>query len=81
MRAHEYSTFQIALSRRGKAWKWCVCTIEGNVVMCGSERSRSAARYNANRALFLLLLAAPYRRRKTAASSIPQLFGHPRSVG
>jgi len=80
MLAHEFSTFQIALSRRGKAWKWCVCTIEGNVVMGGSERSRSAARYNANRALFLLLLTAPYRQRRTAPGSIPQLFGHPRSV-
>ena len=48
--------------------------------MGGSERSRSAARYNANRALFLLLLTAPYRQRRTAPGSIPHLFGHPRSV-
>ena len=80
MLAHEYSTFQIALTRRGRAWKWCVCTIEGNVVMLGSERSRPAARYNANRALFLLLLTSSYRPRNTVTRSNPRLLGHPRSV-
>ena len=29
--------------------------------MMGAERSRPAARYEANKALFLLLLSAPYR--------------------
>jgi hypothetical protein len=38
-----------------------VCTNEGKAVMRGSESSRSAAKYQADRALFLLLLAAPYR--------------------
>jgi hypothetical protein len=28
--------------------------------MCGSERSRAAATYQANRAIFLLLSAVPY---------------------
>jgi hypothetical protein len=85
MLAHEFQTFQIALSKRGKAWRWCVCTVEGNpvegrVVMGGTERSRRAARYNANRALFLLLLTSSYWQRNTAARSSPRLLGHPRSV-
>ena len=80
MLAHEFQTFQVALSKRGKAWRWCVCTIEGNAVMGGSERSRGAARYNANRALFLLLLTSSYRLRNTVTRSNPRLLGHPRSV-
>ena len=36
-----------------------MCTTEGRVVMQGSERRRLAARYKADRALFLLLLGAP----------------------
>ena len=83
MLAHEFPTFEVALNRRGKAWRWCVCTIEGNVVMRGSERSRLAARYSANRALFLLLLTSPYRLKQLGTSvDVPsRLFGHPRSVG
>ena len=80
MLAHEFQTFQVTLSRRGKAWKWCVCTVEGHAVMGGSERSRRAARYNANRALFLLLLTSSYWQRNTVARSSRRLLGHPRSV-
>jgi hypothetical protein len=51
--------------------------------MRGSERSRLAARYSANRALFLLLLTSPYRLKQLGTSvDVPsRLFGHPRSVG
>ena len=80
MLAHEFQTFQIALSKRGKAWRWCVCTVEGRVVMGGTERSHRAARYNANRALFLLLLTSSYWQRNTVARSSRRLLGHPRSV-
>ena len=38
-----------------------MCTTERQIVMQGSDRRRSAAKYKANRALFLLLLWAPYR--------------------
>jgi len=38
-----------------------VRTTEGTAIMHGSERSLLAARYEANRALFLLLMSAPYR--------------------
>jgi hypothetical protein len=55
------SMFDVALNRRGRIWAWRVCTAGGNVIMQGSESTRSAARYKANHALFLLLLAAPYR--------------------
>src|SRR5260370_31276450 len=41
--------------------RWFFCTTEGAVVMEGSESSRPAAKYKAHRALFLLLLSAPYR--------------------
>jgi hypothetical protein len=37
-----------------------VGTVQGEVVMEGSENSRAAARYKSDRALFLLLLSAPY---------------------
>jgi len=47
MLAHEFPTYQATLNKRGRAWRWCVCTIEGDVVMRGSERSRAAARYSA----------------------------------
>jgi hypothetical protein len=82
MLAHQFPTFQVALNKRGKAWRWCVCTIEGNVVMRGSERSRPAAGYHANRALFLLLLSSSYRlQQRTAPPGLsPPLLGHPRPV-
>jgi hypothetical protein len=46
--------------RRRGAWRWKVCTAEGDVIVRGSDMSRHAAQYNANRALFQLLLTAPY---------------------
>jgi hypothetical protein len=36
--------------------------------MCGTEGSRAAAKYQANRAIFLLLSAAPYRSIRQEAS-------------
>jgi hypothetical protein len=35
--------------------------MEGQVVMHGTESSRPAAKYKADRALFLMLLCAPYQ--------------------
>jgi hypothetical protein len=57
----QFPVFEVILKKRGRAWKWCVCTTEGQVVMQGSERRRLAAKYQADRALFLLLLGAGYR--------------------
>jgi len=41
--------------------EWCVSRTDGKTVMFDSESSRVAAGYEANKALFLLLLSAPYR--------------------
>ena len=60
MLPHQFSVFDILLNKRGRKWRWSICTAEGRVVMLGAEGSRSAARYEANRALFLMLLCAPY---------------------
>jgi len=59
--ADQFPTFEVVLRKRGRKWRWCICTTEGKAVMHGSEGSRPAAKYQADRALFLLLLAAPYR--------------------
>lgn len=56
-----FSVFEIAVNKRGRNWRWSICTAEGRLVMLGTEGNRSAARYQANRALFLMLLSAPYR--------------------
>ena len=52
--------FEAVLKKRGRLWKWSVCTAEGRVVMQGADSRRTLARYKANRALFLMLLCAPY---------------------
>jgi len=52
--------FEIRLRKRGRAYRWQLCTADGRAVMQGSEGSRVAARYQANRALFLMLLASVY---------------------
>jgi hypothetical protein len=58
----QFPIFHVILKKRGRTtWRWWVRTNEGNVVMDGSESSRPTAKYAAERALFLLLLSAPYR--------------------
>jgi hypothetical protein len=57
----QFLVFELVLNKRGRTWRWNVCTTEGATVMVGSESSRPAAKYQAERALFLLLLSAPYR--------------------
>jgi hypothetical protein len=57
----QFPVFEVSLKKRGRTWRWTLCTTEGQVVMLGSESSRAAARYQAERALFLQLLCAPYR--------------------
>ncbi|MBB4396658.1 hypothetical protein GGD62_005785 [Bradyrhizobium sp. ERR14] len=54
-------SFEYVLKQRGRRWLWSVHNAEGAQVMTGSGRNRSAAIYQANRALFQLLLRAPYR--------------------
>ncbi len=55
--------FEVVLEQRRQRWVWSVLTTEGTLVMTGSRSSRSAARYEADRALFLMLLSAPYHSR------------------
>jgi len=49
--------FEVLLRRRGRTrWQWQVCDRTGKIIMQGWEGSRPAAKYSAERALFLLLL-------------------------
>jgi hypothetical protein len=57
----QFQIFEVVLKQRRRKWLWSVATTDGDAVIVGSESSRPAAKYNANRALFLLLLSAPYR--------------------
>ncbi len=56
-----FPIFDVVLEQRRRRWVWSVRTTGGTLVMTGSRSSQSAARYEANRALFLMLLSAPYR--------------------
>lgn len=57
-----FAAFDVVLKRRGRGrWKWSVSPSDGHSLMRGSERSRNAARYKAQRALFLLLCASASR--------------------
>jgi hypothetical protein len=52
--------FEFALRKRGRTrWVWRVRNSAGRTIMDGWETSRVEARYKAERALFLLLLASP----------------------
>lgn len=56
-----FPIFEIVVKKdRRTTWRWCICASEGAVVMRGTETTKAAARYQAERALFLLLLSAPY---------------------
>jgi hypothetical protein len=67
-RPDQYPLFETTISRRGRAWRWVVSSTEGKILMLGTEGSRPAAKYQAHRALFLLLSAAPYRSIRQEAS-------------
>ena len=59
-----FPIFEMVVKKRGRRWTWFVRTTEGVGIMQGSEANRAAAKYQADRALFLLLLTAPYRLRR-----------------
>ena len=71
----QFPVFEEVLKKRGRIWQWRVCTTEGDVVMQGSESSRPAAKYKADRALFLLLMSAPYRSLTTLKLILLVVFG------
>ena len=59
--------FELTTRKRGRTrWEWRVCDSTGRAIMQGWETSRPAARYKAERALFLLLLV-PSRETRTPA--------------
>ena len=74
--ADQFPLFEVVVKKRGRTWRWRVCTTAGDVVMQGSESIRTAAKYKADRALFLLLLSAPYR---SMRMSNPESAGSSRS--
>ncbi|WP_407178705.1 hypothetical protein [Bradyrhizobium sp. STM 3562] len=48
---------EVLLTKRGRArWEWRVCDSSGKTIMGASEISRPEAKYQGERALFLLLL-------------------------
>jgi hypothetical protein len=49
--------FEVVLAKRGRSrWWWQVQDRSGKALMTGWENSRSEAKYQAERALFLLLM-------------------------
>ena len=67
-----FQIFEAILERRRRgAWRWKVCSAEGDVIVRGFDISRRAAGYNANRALFQLLLSAPYHSKRLSSLNSP----------
>lgn len=61
--------YEVILTRRKRfGWRWQVCDQFGKIFADGFERTRPAAKYNGERALFFLLSQA-YLRNPSAASS------------
>lgn len=65
---------EVVITKRGRArWEWRVCDSSGKTIMGASENSRPEAKYQGERALFLLLMT-------TARTVDPaQLPEHPHS--
>lgn len=49
--------YETMINREWGRWHWSVCDSNGKAIVVGRERSRPAARYQAARALFELLLS------------------------
>lgn len=61
--------FEVILTRRKRfGWRWQVCDQSGKIFADGFERTRPAAKYQGERALFFLLSQA-YLHNRSAASS------------
>ncbi len=65
VKSDHFQVFEVVLKQRRRRWLWYVLTTDGDAIIEGSESCRPAANYNANRALFQLLLCAPYRTSST----------------
>ena len=61
--------FEVILTRRKRfGWRWQVCDCGGKIFADGFERSRPAAKYQGERALFFLLSQAHLNNRSAASS-------------
>ena len=66
-----YAEYDILLKPRGRGRrKWAVSNAAGQAAMSGSECSRAAARYKAERALFLLLSASVSRKASVGSTAV-----------
>lgn len=64
-----FGMFEVTLTRRKRlGWRWQVRDQSGKVFADGFERSRPAAKYHGERALFFLLSQAHLNKRSAAAS-------------
>jgi len=55
--------YEVVIINRGRSrWKWQLIDQKGRVVLSGIERSRQAAKYAGERALFFILLINPEMR-------------------
>ncbi len=51
------SIFEVVIEKRGQfRWEWWVCDRAGTILVHGWEKTRNAAKYRGERALFQLLL-------------------------
>ena len=66
-----FQMFEISLRKRRKLWLWSVSTAEGGAIVEGTAISRPAAKYSADRALFMMLLSAPWKLRQRKPSKDP----------
>jgi len=54
----DFNLFEFVITPKRSRWEWRLRDRSGKALMQGREKSRAAARYQSERALFLLLLAS-----------------------
>jgi hypothetical protein len=60
--------FEAAIVQRRMRWEWRLSDRSGKIVMKGKEKSRPEARYQSERALFLMLLTSCRRNKVSKAA-------------
>ncbi len=70
--AEEFSLFDVQFRRCSRSWEWRVCASSGRAIMWGRTPKRTAARYEAARALFVLLLSAPRSLQRNGGAVPPE---------
>ena len=63
-RYDDLPVFDLQIRKAARSWEWSVHGPSGDAMMRGRQTRRVAARYEAARALFLMLLSAQLRPRK-----------------